>query len=230
MSNGARHGLGIVAGLVLTAALIGLTVFGTYELQHGYLAMGHKQDKYIAAGLLAGAGVILALLMASRLSPVAALIGGLVLAGVGVMYFVSTKTAGDIVQRFPFKDQRPSLTFLDESGILLFVGVGLLFSLVFPSRWRSYRAEGSAGSEPKYEYGVPETASYEPTAGEGYGRHSRDPLPYAEQHPNYEAPLYEQPTAGDPFNNRAPFSPSEDTRRAPGGPTQEIPRPGRSPE
>src|SRR5258705_12213692 len=76
MSNGPRHTWGFFAGVVLTAALVALLIFGTYRLQHGYVTQFHKQDKWIGGGLLAGAAIVFAILVASRLSPLASLIRG----------------------------------------------------------------------------------------------------------------------------------------------------------
>ena len=56
MSNGARHTWGFFVGVVLTAALAGLLIFGSYRLQHGYAIQFHKQDKWIGGGLIAARG------------------------------------------------------------------------------------------------------------------------------------------------------------------------------
>ena len=153
MSNGARHTWGFFAGVVLTAALAGLLIFGSYRLQHGYLTQFHKQDKWIGGGLLLGAAVVFGMLVASRLSPLASLIGGIALTAAGVLFFVSQKTTADLINRFPFKPQRVTLAGLEEEGFILFVGVGLLFSSLFPSRWRGRDHDDSSG----YEYGLPES-------------------------------------------------------------------------
>ena len=97
MSNGARHTWGFFVGVVLTAALAGLLIFGSYRLQHGYLTEFHKQDKWIGGGLLLGAAVVFAILAASRLSPLASLVGGIVLTAAGVLFFISQKTTADLI-------------------------------------------------------------------------------------------------------------------------------------
>jgi hypothetical protein len=172
MSNGARHTWGVLLGLALTAALAGLLIFGTYRLQHGYMMQGHQTDKWLGGGLLAAAAVVFALLAASRVSPLASLIGGLVLTAAGVLFFVSQKTTTDLINRFPFKGQRVTLAGLEEEGFILFAGVGLLFASFFPSRWR-----GRAGddNDPAYEYGLPESDETYPrrtTPTGGRGRHA----------------------------------------------------------
>jgi hypothetical protein len=153
MSNGARHTWGFFAGVVLSAALGALLIFGSYRLQHGYLTQFHKDDKWIGGGMLLGAAVVFGILAASRLSPVGALVGGLVFTAAGVLFFVSQKTTADLINRFPFKPQRVTLAGLEEEGFILFAGVGLLFSTFFPSRWRGREDDDSSG----YEYGLPES-------------------------------------------------------------------------
>jgi len=231
MSNGARHTWGFFAGVVLTAALVALLIFGTYRLQHGYVTQFHKQDKWIGGGLLAGAAVVFAILVASRLSPLASLIGGLVLTAAGVVFFVSQKTTADLINQFPFKQQRVTLAGLEEEGFILFAGVGLLFASFFPSRWR---ARGETDDSSDYEYGLPETREpYRDPAGATDpigGRHAaRDDQATAygssrggyQDRTSYDAPLYEptqQPQS--PYaSGRSPFNPPEE------GGTREMYRP-----
>jgi hypothetical protein len=219
MSNGARHTWGFFAGLVLTAALAGLLIFGTYRLQHGYVTQFHKQDKWIGGGLIAGAAVVFAILAASRLSPLASLIGGLVLTAAGVAFFVSQKTTADLINRFPFKEQRVTLAGLEDEGFILFAGVGLLFASFFPSRWRG---RGDDDSGDGYEYGLPETR--EPYAQRGDtplgGRHAArgDDQPaygsphgsYEPQRTSYDSPYYEPTAEQQPYSGRPPFRPPEE--------------------
>jgi hypothetical protein len=198
MSNGARHTWGFFAGVVLTAALAGLLIFGSYRLQHGYLTQFHKQDKWIGGGLLLGAAVVFGILAASRLSPLASLVGGIILTAAGVLFFISQKTTADLINRFPFKEQRVTLAGLEEEGFILFAGAGLLFASLFPSRWRGRETDDNAG----YEYGLPESRqnrdSYanrdayrtpepasDPLAGQ-YTQPTTDQSPYASPHGSYD--------------------------------------------
>jgi hypothetical protein len=206
MSNGARHTWGFFAGVVLTAAIAALLIFGSYRLQHGYLTQFHKQDKWIGGGLLVGAAIVYAILVASRLSPLASLIGGIVLTAAGVLFFVSQKTTADLINRFPFKQQRVTLAGLEEEGFILFAGVGLLFSSFFPSRWR--RRGEDDGSASGYEYGLPETretratySSPDPASGP-VGGPLGDPLA---GRPIRDTVRDEQPTAQAPqYGGSAP--------------------------
>jgi hypothetical protein len=203
MSNGARHAWGILVGVVLTAALGALLIYGTSRLQHGYLIQLHKNDKWIGGGLLAGAAVVFGLMTASRLSPVGSLIGGLVLTAAGVVFFVSQKTTADLINRFPIKGQRATLTSLEGQGILLVIGVALLFATFFPSRWRSQYED-----EEEYDYDGtnPSTSYTQPMSG---GRHAS---PTARQS---GGPLYEQaaqPPQHPYASGRTPYSEEGGTR------------------
>lgn len=247
MSNGARHTWGFFMGVVLTAALVGLLIFGSYRLQHGYVTQFHKQDKWIGGGLLLGAGVVFALLVGSRLSPLGSLIGGLVLTAAGVLFFVSQKTTADLINRFPLKEQRVTLAGLEEEGFILVAGVGLLFSSLFPSRWRGRDRDEDAG----YEYGLPEPRDAyraqepvnEPQTGQYATREQQqqptDRSPYESPHgsydgydgydgpqqqaqsPNYERTSYDAPLYEPQQQQygRSPFNPPED------GGTREMHRP-----
>jgi hypothetical protein len=201
MSNGARHTWGFFAGVVLTVALAGLLIFGSYRLQHGYLTQFHREDKWIGGGLLLGAAVVFAVLTASRLSPLGSLVGGLVLMAAGALFFISQKTTADLINRFPFKDQRVTLAGLEEEGFILFAGVGLLFASLFPSRWRGHAADDDSG----YDYGLPEArntremrdpySTTQPTSG-SIGGPVSDPL--AGRHSLRDEQSAAQPQYGSP--------------------------------
>jgi hypothetical protein len=243
MSNGARHTWGFFAGVVLTAALAGLLIFGSYRLQHGYLTQFHKQDKWIGGGLLLAAAIVFAILVASRLSPVGSLVGGLILTAAGVLFFISQKTTADLINRFPFKEQRVTLAGLEEEGFILFAGAGLLFASLFPSRWRARDKDNDAG----YEYGLPQSRDTyrapeppnDPLVSPYPGHEQQqatDTSPYASPHGSYEGydtqaqpqsyertsydtPLYE-PNQQQQQYGRPPFDPTDE-----GGGTREMRRP-----
>lgn len=226
MSNGTRHALGFFVGIILTAALAALLLFGTYRLQHGLMMDGHRQDRWIGAGMLAGAAVVFAILAGSRVSPLASLLAGLVFTVAGAAFVVSQKTTAHLINDLPFKAQRVTLSGLEDEGFILFAGVGLLFSSLFPSRWRS-RAGTGAGYD---EYGLADDESYGRSVPPSprTGRHALlddddddlvtpargatsaygagplyDPAPRAE----FDTPRYDP---DDPYGRRSPFAPPDD--------------------
>lgn len=168
MSNGTRHALGFFVGIILTTALAALLLFGTYRLQHGLMMDGQRQDRWIGAGVLAGAAVVFAVLAASRVSPLASLIGGLLFTAAGAAFIVSQKTTAHLINDFPFKAQRVTLNGLEDEGFVLFVGVGLLFASFFPSRWRSRVGRADAA----YEYGDDDPYERPEPASRRGGRHA----------------------------------------------------------
>jgi hypothetical protein len=136
MSNGARHTWGFFVGAVLTAAFAALLIFGSYKLHHG-VTQFNEQDQWTGGGMLACAAVVFALLIASRLSPVASLVGGLALTAAGVVFFVSQATASHLIGHLPYLTLRETVNGLEANGLVLVAGVALLFASLFPSRWRS---------------------------------------------------------------------------------------------
>jgi hypothetical protein len=221
MSNGARHTWGFFAGVVLTAALAGSLIFGSYRLQHGYLTQFHHQDKWIGGGLLVGAAVIFGILVASRLSPLASLVGGVALTAAGVLFFFSQKTTTDLVNRFPFKAERVTLAGLEEEGFILFAGVGLLFSSLFPSRWRGGDDDEIVGPEysvptSRDTYGdrdayQPPAPANDPLAYPMGDQRPTDQSPYASPHGSYQG--YEtqqaQPQYAQPHQPQQPQQPQQ---------------------
>ena len=224
MSNGTRHTMGFFVGIILTAVLAALLVYGTYRLQHGLMTDGQRQDQWIGTGMLAGAAVVFAILAASRVSPLASLIGGLVFTVAGVGFVVSQKATAHLINDLPFKAQRVTLSGLEDEGFILFVGVGLLFASFFPSRWRSRGGSGAG-----YEYGLADDdETYErsvPPSPRG-GRHALlddddlvtpargtsstygsgplyDPAPRTE----FDPPRYEP---DDRYGRRSPFIPPDE--------------------
>lgn len=235
MSNGARHTWGFLAGLVLTAAFAALLIIGTYRLQ-GNLTRPNMGDKWVGVGLIAAAAVVYALLLASRLSPLGSLIGGLVLTAAGMLFFISQKTATDLINQYPVEQHRVTLSGLENEGVILFAGVGLLFASFFPSRWRARDDDGPD----VYEYNPPPKTPEPYTAAaapddpytarySGHDEQHATPTAYgtppgdyqtgykAQRQPGYGTPLHEPE---EPYADRSLFDPSADS-----GTTREMHRP-----
>ncbi|MEV5888888.1 hypothetical protein [Nonomuraea fuscirosea] len=135
MSNGTRHALGVVAGLLLPPLAAAGLWYGVGDLS---LQLAQTlQLSWIALGVLVAAGILLAFLIGSRLSPVASLLGGLAFIAVGALPFVELATGARLIP----SDLLPSpvgsgFQTLGYSGLHLVLGVVLLAASVFPSRWR----------------------------------------------------------------------------------------------
>ncbi|GAA1857622.1 hypothetical protein [Actinomadura bangladeshensis] len=151
MSNGARHGLGVVAGLVLAPIVAASLMYGTNKLRmvmtFGYARFRsyHGEELWIGAGLILLAAVLLGLLTGSRLSPVASLIPGAAFTLVGLIWFASPSWAVQHAGRDVMtRDMYLGYTALGSMGILFLLGVLLLVASLAPSRWKARAAAGAA--------------------------------------------------------------------------------------
>ncbi|GAA1542591.1 hypothetical protein GCM10009678_26330 [Actinomadura kijaniata] len=140
MSNGARHGLGAVVGLIATPVLAGTLMLGleravryarTFELM--------SLERTAGLALLVAAAALVGLLAGSRLSPLASLIPGAAFSLHGLAWLLSPTIMLDI-----FGDLLPGplnrgYLLLEPQGVGTLLGVALLVASFPPSRWRSGR-------------------------------------------------------------------------------------------
>ncbi|MEV0385170.1 hypothetical protein [Nonomuraea sp. NPDC050643] len=137
MSNGARHALGVVAGLLLPPLVAAGLWFGVGDLR--LQAVQAFQISWLALGALAAAGIVLAFLAGSRLSPVASLLGGLSFTALGVVPLIELTGVRVLAENWLPAALSTGFMTLAYSGLQLFLGVLLLVVSAFPSRWRSRR-------------------------------------------------------------------------------------------
>ncbi|GGS72535.1 hypothetical protein ACFFV7_19525 [Nonomuraea spiralis] len=136
MSNGARHGLGVVAGLLLPPLIAACLMYGIGEIS---LTMATRFTvSWLGLGVVAVAGAGLAFLAGSRLSPIASLLGGLAFTALGVVPAVEMNAGFRVIpDGLVTGSLFTGLQTVMYSGVLLFLGVALLVVSFFPSRWRS---------------------------------------------------------------------------------------------
>ncbi|WP_157549946.1 hypothetical protein [Nonomuraea candida] len=162
MSNGARHALGVVAGLLLPPLVAAGLWYGT-----GDLTLQLQQSfriSWVAVGVLAATAVVLAFLLGSRLSPVASLLGGLLLAAAGVMPFAELLGARPLPLDLLPGVMRSGFTTVTASGLQAVLGVALVVASLFPSRWRGRPAARDEAQETGWEA---EPAPYGPPSYSG---------------------------------------------------------------
>ncbi|NRQ36231.1 hypothetical protein HII36_30995 [Nonomuraea sp. NN258] len=153
MSNGSRHVLGAVAGLLLSPlAVVGLLFgVGGAATPEGAIAA------LPALGVLAGTAVVLAFLAGSRMSPIASLLAGLTFAASSLMPAMLARG----LESLPAQVQPGQLAgVLQEvlgTGLLWLVAAVLLVASLFPSRWRA--------SVLTYDEDEPEAYVYPPQGG-----------------------------------------------------------------
>ncbi|MFG2002464.1 hypothetical protein ACGFNU_25245 [Spirillospora sp. NPDC048911] len=155
MSNGARHGLGVVAGVIATP-LVGAGLTLGFERIDEYRRHYVQFASTTSTGLVAGAvlaftAVVVAVLVGSRLSPLASLIPGAVLTAYGLLWLLKPIWAGDHVDGLPDR-YRLSVITMSVFGVPFLIGVVLLAGSLVPSRWR---ARTPATAAPRHPAGPP---------------------------------------------------------------------------
>jgi hypothetical protein len=192
MPNGARHILGAAIGLILTPVITAGLMLGTERLLRGFQTFRFTETDYRLGGLiLAGVGLLLGLIVGSRMSPLTSLIPGLTFTAVGVLWVVAPRWIAEKTNNLPGTLEN-GYRYVGPYGIFLLLGVLLLVASLFPSRWAA-RDRQPAGSS--YEY---ETAnrpySQSPSAGQpqqqppGPGQRPAPYLPGSGAAPEYSAP------------------------------------------
>jgi hypothetical protein len=149
-----RHLLGIILAIVLAAAAYAGGSWGFVRL-HGVTAtmssgsLLHDNHALLAIAALAGVALLAGiLLVAPRVSPLAAGLPGLVFIAWTVLYVLSVKHAISLV---PLKGQDFGRGFkaLLADGALGAAGIVMIIPLFVPSRWRRYAGDddgvGSSG-------------------------------------------------------------------------------------
>jgi hypothetical protein len=133
MTNGARHALGVVAGLLLSPLIAAGLSYGVYQVSY------YRQNfsvSWVGLGILVVTGVLLALLVSSRLSPLASLIGGLLFTASGLIPTVETWGIRALPDNLYSGELGGGFLTVAASGMLLVLGVLMLVASAFPSRWR----------------------------------------------------------------------------------------------
>ncbi|MFC5835195.1 hypothetical protein [Nonomuraea insulae] len=147
MSNGARHALGVVAGLLLPPLLAAGLWYGTGELS--LQAQQAFRVSWVALGVLAASAILLGFLAGSRLSPVASLFGGLSFTALGVLPYVEMATGVRVMpDAFLPSFLHTGFMTLTYSGLQFVIGLALLAVSTFPSRWRGRVAPAVGYQEP----------------------------------------------------------------------------------
>src|SRR5437868_9472256 len=111
MSNGARHGIGVLIGLIVTPVVAGLLMYGTQRLGEAvrrgavFAAPSAHGDKWTAAAIMLVVAIMLGLLVGSRLSPLASLVPGAVLTVVGLLWVVAPRWTVTHTAKEPFPER-----------------------------------------------------------------------------------------------------------------------------
>jgi hypothetical protein len=150
MSNGARHGLGVVIGLVVTPIIALCLSYGAtkYTEYFRYFVIRGGSERWAATALVVVAAVLVGLVAGSRTSPLASLIPGFVYTVVGILWVVAPRwSVGHSGRDLLPRDIHIGYTVLAPYGVFLLLGVALLAASLPPSRWR---ASTRAGAVPRF--------------------------------------------------------------------------------
>ncbi|XRQ05721.1 hypothetical protein ACN3XK_55660 [Actinomadura welshii] len=218
MSSGARHGLGVLIGVVATPVVAACLMYGTTKLALFARTFRFEgTDKWVGAAVLIVAAVVIGLVAGSRLSPLASLVPGAVFSVLGLVWIVAprwafTNSGRDVLPR----ELENGYLYLGPFGIFLVLGVGLLVASLAPSRWKSLRAAPAYGSPPPAPMGPPPMhGSAPPMSGQqpppAPPGPSQSPPPwqgapqYGQQ--QHGQPQHGQPQHGQPQHGQAPAQP-----------------------
>jgi hypothetical protein len=137
MSNGSRHALGVVAGLLLPPLIAAGLWYGVGEVLLKVRTSFSFEISWLPVGVLVLSGILLAFVAGSRLSPIASLLGGLSFTALGVLPWVTLRGVPMLPTGWLPGILRTGFETVSYSGVLLFLGIALLAVSVFPSRWRA---------------------------------------------------------------------------------------------
>ncbi|MEU8120927.1 hypothetical protein AB0C21_19640 [Spirillospora sp. NPDC049024] len=209
MSNGARHGLGVLIGLVVTPVVALSLCYSTTGFNRMFQFYRlHSGDRWVSTGLVLLAAVLVGAVAGSRLSPLASLVPGVVYTAVGLAWAVSPTWAVEHSGRESMRDAALSgfrslpgkIQFgymtLGPYGVFLLLGVALLVASLAPSRWKSRKAAAAAP-----QFGGPPPAPMGPPPMHGgpapMGAPQQPPAPG--QSPSWQSPpQYGQPAGSNP--------------------------------
>ncbi|MGW0805853.1 hypothetical protein [Nonomuraea sp. NPDC002799] len=135
MSNGARHALGVVAGLLLPPLVAAGLLYGVGEFT--LRSRSAFEISWVGLAALAASAIVVAFLLGSRLSPIASLLGGLAFTTLGVLPILELRGVRVLPDNWLPAAFVTGFQTMAYSGVLLFLGIALLVVSVFPSRWRS---------------------------------------------------------------------------------------------
>ncbi|MEU5865126.1 MULTISPECIES: hypothetical protein [unclassified Nonomuraea] len=170
MSNGARHGLGVVAGLLLPPLIAACLMYGIGEI--GLTMATRYTISWLGLGVVAAAGAGLAFLAGSRLSPIASLLGGLALTALGLVPAVELSAGVRVIpDGLVTGTLAAGMQTALYTGVMLFLGVALLVVSLFPSRWRSLGRPSVHTSDYGSDYGSGYGAAGSPYLPPGTAAH-----------------------------------------------------------
>ncbi|GAA1268163.1 hypothetical protein GCM10009677_20800 [Sphaerisporangium rubeum] len=163
-----RHFLGLLLGIVMSAVLTAGAGWASQDVARGLLSTAggappvdpvRDTKALVAIGAMAVAGLLLGLVVAGRVSPLATFVPSMVLLAWTVIYVLDVNRALGLAPTDPGLDPRivqagRGMQDLLAKGVFAMLGIALFIPVLMPSRWAGRHAE-----EP-YEEESQEAAGY----------------------------------------------------------------------
>jgi hypothetical protein len=136
-----RHLGGLLIGLVVTAAVLGGGGWAVQQVMLNASATPPDSQKlWIALGAMAAVGLVVGLVTAGRVSPLATFVPALVLLAWTVVYALDTNRAFSFIPADPslnqiVRDAGAGDKTMLTTGVFALLGVALFIPVLMPSRW-----------------------------------------------------------------------------------------------
>jgi hypothetical protein len=227
MSSGARHGLGVVIGLVVTPVIAACAMYSTTKFSEffRFYIVRNGGDRWLGAAVLVVGAVLVGVVVGSRVSPLASLIPGFVYTTNGVLWLAAPRwTFGHAGRDLLPRDLYMGYTFIGPYGFFLLLGVAMLAASLPPSRWKA-----ATGAAPRFAGPPPAPMGPPPPHGSAAPLGAPQPPSAPGQSPPWHgAPQYGQPPA-QPASASPPAPPSSPSP-PPSPPSSPAPASGDKPD
>jgi hypothetical protein len=156
-----RHVFGLLGGILLTAALLlgtGWAGQGIAQQAVGQSALLERPQALIGLGVMAVAGLLVGLVLATRVSPLAVFVPSIVLLAWTVVYVLDVNRAmslAPVAASLPQDVIRAGhgMRSLLASGVYLMMGIALFVPVLMPSRWAGPEDEDDDYDETESYFG-----------------------------------------------------------------------------
>ncbi|MER6951305.1 hypothetical protein ABT294_45545 [Nonomuraea sp. NPDC000554] len=148
-----RHFAGLLVGLVVTAALLGA---GGWAVQQAVSSAAANpaggQTMWIALGSMAAIGLVVGLVVAGQISPLATFVPAMVLLAWTVVYALDVTRAISLIPAEPsvnqlLREAGAGAKTLLTTGVYALLGVVLFIPVLMPSRWARRHDDEDEGYE-----------------------------------------------------------------------------------
>lgn len=137
-----RHFSGLLIGLIMTAALLPGGGWAVQEAGANVIALSGESGPatWVALGAMAAVGLLFGLVVAGRVSPLAAFVPSMVLLSWNVVYALDARRAAGLLSDVVSLHEALApagrgMGLLLANGVYALLGVALFVPVLMPSRW-----------------------------------------------------------------------------------------------